>query len=95
MKAVISIVGEYTDRYSESGETNLNYGYMRWEDIRNSMSDGTIEFQNHTYALHSNTKGRYGSAKKKWESLIEYPFGKVSKESTDRPSGITTEKLLE
>ena len=51
MTAIISIVGEYTDRYSESGETNLNYGYMRWEDIRNSMSDGTIEFQNHTYAL--------------------------------------------
>lgn len=45
---------------------------MRWEDIRTAMADGTIEFQNHTYALHSNTKGKYGSAKKKWESLAEY-----------------------
>lgn len=72
MKAVISIVGEYTDRYSESGEANLNYGYMRWEDIKSAMEDGTIEFQNHTYDLHSNTKGRNGAAKKKGESLEEY-----------------------
>lgn len=72
MKAVISIVGEYTDRYSKSGEANLNYGYMRWEDIRNAMEDGTIEFQNHTYDLHSNTKGRNGAAKKNGESLEEY-----------------------
>lgn len=72
MKAVISIVGEYTDRYSKSGEANLNYGYMRWEDIIVAMDEGTIEFQNHTYALHSNTKGRNGAAKKKGETLEEY-----------------------
>lgn len=72
MKAVISIVGEYTDKFSESGETNLNYSYMRWEDVRNAMEEGTIEFQNHTYSLHSNTKGRSGSAKRKGESLEQY-----------------------
>lgn len=72
MKAVISIVGEYTDRYSKSGEANLNYGYMRWEDIRSAMKDGTIEFQNHTYNLHSNNNGRNGAAKKKGESSEEY-----------------------
>lgn len=72
MKAVISIVGEYTDRYSKSGEANLNYGYMRWEDIRSAMEDGTIEFQNHTYNLHSNNNGRNGAAKKKGESSEEY-----------------------
>lgn len=72
MKAVFSIVGEYTDRYSETGETNLNYSYMRWEDIKNAMEAGVIEFQNHSYALHSNTKGRNGSMKKRGESLEEY-----------------------
>lgn len=72
MKAVISIAGEYTDRYSKSGEANLNYGYMRWEDIRSAMEDGTIEFQNHTYNLHSNNNGRNGAAKKKGESSEEY-----------------------
>lgn len=72
MKAVISIVGEYTDRYSKSGEANLNYGYMRWEDIKSVIDDGTIEFQNHTYNLHSNNNGRNGAAKKKSESSEEY-----------------------
>ena len=72
MKAVISIVGEYTDRYSKSGEANLNYGYMRWEDIRSAIEDGTIEFQNHTYNLHSNNNGRNGETKKKGESSEEY-----------------------
>ena len=33
MKAVISIVGEYSDRYTESDEANPNYGYLRWKDI--------------------------------------------------------------
>ena len=72
MKAIISIVGEYTDTYSESGEANLNYGYIRWEDIKNAMQEETIEFQNHTYALHCNTKGRNGASKKKGESIEQY-----------------------
>lgn len=72
MKAIISIVGEYTDRYSRSGEANANYGYMRWEDIKLAMEDGIIEFQNHSYNLHGNNKGRNGSMKKRGESLEEY-----------------------
>lgn len=72
MKAVISIVGEYTDKYSQSEEENLNYGYMRWKDIKEAMQDGTIEFQNHTYNMHNNTGKRKGSMKMKGESLEEY-----------------------
>ena len=33
MKAVVSIVGKYTDTFSNSDEANLNYGYLRWKDI--------------------------------------------------------------
>lgn len=72
MKAVISIVGEYTDTYTEKGEANLNYGYMRWNDIKEAIDDGTVEFQNHTYSLHSNNKGRNGSGRKKGETLEKY-----------------------
>lgn len=110
MRAVISIVGEYTDKYSELDEENLNYGYMRWEDIEEAMEEGIVEFQNHSYSFHSESKGRKGSMKKKNESLEEYkellkkdleklqeefeenvnyepntytyPFGAVTKEST-------------
>ena len=72
MKAVISIVGEYTDRYSKTDEANLNYSYMRWKDINEAMRDGTIEFQNHSYNMHSNSKGRNGSSKKRGETIEEY-----------------------
>lgn len=72
MKAVISIVGKYTDEFSKTGEANLNYGYIRWEDIKKELENGTIEFQNHTYNLHSNTKGRNGASKKVYEAKEEY-----------------------
>lgn len=72
MKAVISIVGQYTDNYTKSDETNLNYSYLRWKDIKALIEDGTIEFQNHTYNLHGLNKGRKGCQKKSWESVEEY-----------------------
>lgn len=72
MKAVISIVGEYTDKFSKTGEANLNYSYMRWEDIEEAMEEEVIEFQNHSYSFHSETKGRKGSMKKRGESLETY-----------------------
>ena len=71
LKAVISILGRYTDRDSAVNDTNINYTYLRWIDINILMLKGIVEFQNHSYDLHS-TKGRNG-AKKKWtESLEEY-----------------------
>lgn len=72
MKAVVSIVGKYTDTYTTSDETNLNYSYLRWKDVKELMDSGVIEFQNHTYNLHSNTSGRIGCSKKSFESIETY-----------------------
>ena len=72
MKAVISIVGTYTDRFSEANEANANYGHIRWCDIADALPEGVVEFQNHSYNLHSIAKGRKGSAKKSGESLEAY-----------------------
>ena len=72
MKAVISIVGSYTDTYTKSDEANLNYSYLRWKDVISLMETGTIEFQNHTYDMHSNTKGRNGCSKKVGEPVASY-----------------------
>lgn len=72
MKAVISIVGEYSDRYTESDEANPNYGYLRWKDINELITDGCIEFQNHTYNLHSMNNGRNGCKKTSSESAEHY-----------------------
>lgn len=72
MKAVISIVGKYTDDFTKADETNSVYGHLRWKDIQELMKKGNIEFQNHTYNLHKVTNGRKGIMKKKSESLEEY-----------------------
>ena len=72
MKAVISIVGKYTDTFSKSDEANLNYSYLRWKDIEELMNSGIIEFQNHTYNLHSESNGRLGCSKKSYESEENY-----------------------
>lgn len=72
MKAVISIVGSYTDKFTETDEANLNYSYLRWKDIKELMDTGHIEFQNHTYSLHSNTGKRIGTKKIKGETDEHY-----------------------
>ena len=72
MKAVISIVGSYTDKFTETDEVNLNYSYLRWKDIKELMDTGRIEFQNHTYNLHSNTGKRIGTKKIKGETDEHY-----------------------
>lgn len=72
MVAVISIVGNYTDSYSETNETNPNYSYLRWCDINDMMKTNRIEFQNHTYNMHSMSNLRNGCMKKKNESIETY-----------------------
>lgn len=72
MKAVISIVGSYTDKFTKPDEANLNYSYLRWKDIKELMDTGRIEFQNHTYNLHSNTGKRIGTKKIKGETDEHY-----------------------
>ena len=72
MKAVISIVGQYTNTFSKSDEANPNYGHLRWKDINELITDGCVEFQNHTYNLHSIKNGRKGCRKISSESLEQY-----------------------
>lgn len=64
MKAVISIVGIYTDKFTQADEANSLYGHLRWKDIKEIMNKGNIEFQNHTYDLHKIANRRKGIMKK-------------------------------
>lgn len=74
MKAVISIVGSYTDEYSEADEEgkHLSYAYLTWNEIKKLSDSGYVEIGNHTYDMHSNTDGRNGCAKKDGESDEDY-----------------------
>lgn len=71
-KGVLSVIGYYTDMYTENGEKNENYSHITWNDIKDMISSDTFEFQNHSYNLHTIDKGRNGSKKKKGESKEAY-----------------------
>ncbi|MBQ7097819.1 MAG: polysaccharide deacetylase family protein [Clostridia bacterium] len=71
-KAVISIIGYYTDQFTQSPDENPKYSHLTWDDIKELMKSGNIEFQNHSYNLHTTDKGRNGSKKKRSETLEEY-----------------------
>lgn len=70
--AVFSVVGSYTDEYSESNVVNPSYSYMRWCDINELSRLPNIEFSAHSYDLHKVAGGRRGAGKIKTESLQEY-----------------------
>ena len=71
-KAVISIVGSYTDMYTETIDTNVNYAHLSWDNAREMADSGFVEIQNHTYDLHSLDKGRNGCKKNSGESIEAY-----------------------
>lgn len=71
-KGVLSIIGYYTDMYTENGEQNENYSHVTWKDVNEMLNSGVFEFQNHSYNLHTLNNGRNGSKKKKGESKEAY-----------------------
>ena len=74
MKAVINVVGSYTDEYSENGGEgeHLSYSYLTWNEIKTLSDSGYVEIGNHTYDMHSNNGERNGCARKENESDEQY-----------------------
>lgn len=71
-KAVISIIGKYTDFYSESSEENPKYTHITWEQAREMCDSGLVEIQNHSYDSHTIDQGRNGTKKKAGETQTAY-----------------------
>ena len=77
MKAVISIVGKYSEQFSSTYSStspptsNPDYAYASWEQVKEMSDSGYFEIQNHTYNLHS-TKKRNGIKRMKGEPLEVY-----------------------
>lgn len=71
-KAIISIIGKYTDLYSESTEENPSYSHITWEQAREMCDSGLVEIQNHSYNSHTVDQGRNGTKKKTGESAEAY-----------------------
>lgn len=72
VKAVISPIMKYSELYSQHDENNAYYSHITWEQGREMINSNLIEFQNHTYDLHSTNNGRKGIQKKITESVENY-----------------------
>lgn len=73
MCAVASVVGAYTDLFTQLDDHTLSYSYMNWEQVSELAGGNRIEIQSHSYDLHKlNNSGRNGAKKVSGESVHEY-----------------------
>lgn len=72
MRAVLSIVGHYTDQYSLVKESDPAYSHMTWEQVKEVADSGVMEIQNHSYNLHTIGSSRTASMKVSGESIEHY-----------------------
>lgn len=70
-KAVLSIIGYYSELYSQNGESNPVYSHVTFEEIREMAESGLVEIGNHSYHMHA-LQGRYGIRKKSGENAAQY-----------------------
>ena len=71
MKAVISVIGAYSEEFAQNGDRNVMYAHVTWEDIKALCESGHVEIGNHTYDMHK-LEPRKGCAKNVDETLAEY-----------------------
>lgn len=70
-KAVVSIVGYYTDKYTDIEDRKLSYAHLNWDDVKELVNSEYIEIQNHSYNMHK-ISDRKGVQKKIGESFENY-----------------------
>jgi peptidoglycan/xylan/chitin deacetylase (PgdA/CDA1 family) len=80
-KAVIFPIVRHTDIWScaETFYEDLNHGHMTWDNIREMLDSGLVEFGGHSYDMHK-TGSRRGVRRKRGESLSA--FRKLLEEDT-------------
>ena len=72
MKAVLSVVGKFTDQYSNADEPLSNrYSHITYDQIKQVSSSSVMEIANHSYDMHA-MKERRGILRKKDESYEQY-----------------------
>lgn len=71
MKAIVSVVGSYTNDYTKNPDKSVSYAYLSWDDIKKLSQSNHTEIANHTYDMHKFAE-RKGCAKIKGESSEHY-----------------------
>ena len=69
--AVVSVVGSYSQKFSDVSDPNPNYAHLSWDDIAALAESGRFEIENHTWDMHGQS-GRMGSGRKRGESESAY-----------------------
>ncbi|MDD4715347.1 MAG: polysaccharide deacetylase family protein [Oscillospiraceae bacterium] len=72
MKAVVAIVGSYTDQYTETADHHLDYSYLSWPQVEKMQQSGRFEVQNHTNNFHNNKGVRQGCRINPGETTSDY-----------------------
>lgn len=72
MKAIMSIVGSYTDLFTENEDHNLDYSHLNWNQVNELNNCGFVEIQNHTYNMHEINSKRKGAGMAKGESFEQF-----------------------
>ena len=72
MKAIISVIGKYTDDYSAGQDLNPLYAYITWKQTKELTDSKIFEVQNHSYDMHQLNGKRYGSGRIFGESETLY-----------------------
>lgn len=70
MKAIISIVGKYSEDFSDIEDDNPEYAYLTWDDIKKLNESGRIEIGNHSYDMHMLPKEKENKDKRKGASQV-------------------------
>lgn len=71
MKAVVSVVGAYTNDYTLYPDKAVSYAYLTWDDVKNLSASNHTRIANHTYDMHKMSE-RKGCGKIKGETSEHY-----------------------
>lgn len=71
MKAIVSIVGSYTNDYTSHPDKAVSYAYLSWDDIKLLSQTSHTRIANHTYDMHKMVE-RSGCSKMKGEKSEHY-----------------------
>ncbi len=50
--ALVSIVGDYAQRFTDIADPNPNYAHMTWDELNELVAGGRIELGNHSFSMH-------------------------------------------
>jgi peptidoglycan/xylan/chitin deacetylase (PgdA/CDA1 family) len=72
MKAVVSIIGKYTDASTLAARDHPAYSHITWSQAAEMASSGFVEIQNHSYDLHTIDTSRTASMRVSGEPIEHY-----------------------